>query len=214
MRRLTISLVCVTVCLIQAQDTFAQKITVQEPAFETFGVGTTVSVPDGGSLSAGGVSRARASRSTYGFGPFRSNRGLSSQSSRLGVGVRIHDLAEMDRQVLRAADNNRRARNDVALSPAAERAYEALRAGTTERDVANGTASAIVATRSPATKSPAAPADAGPSPEKLLARAREAESVGKRGLALAFLRTARDGGSVEAGKEIDRLSKRQNPASR
>jgi hypothetical protein len=55
------------------------------------------------------------------------------------------------------------------------------------------------------------PVDAGPSPEKLLARAKEAESAGKRGLALAFLRTARDAGSVDAEKEIDRLSKNTNP---
>jgi hypothetical protein len=54
----------------------------------------------------------------------------------------------------------------------------------------------------------AAPADAGPPAEKLLDRARQAESAGKRGLALAFLRTARDAGSAEAGKEIDRLSKK------
>jgi hypothetical protein len=43
----------------------------------------------------------------------------------------------------------------------------------------------------------------------LLVRAREAESAGKRGLAMAFLRTARDGGSVAAGKELDRLSKKK-----
>src|SRR5207248_935799 len=93
MHRLTISLVCITVCLANSQGAVAQKITVQEPAFETFGVATTVSAPDRGSVSLGGVSRARASRSTYGFGPLRSgtNMGLSSQSTSLGVGVRIHD---------------------------------------------------------------------------------------------------------------------------
>jgi hypothetical protein len=53
------------------------------------------------------------------------------------------------------------------------------------------------------------PADAGAAPEKLLDRARQAESAGKRGLALACLRTARDAGSVAAGKEIDRLSKKK-----
>lgn len=213
MHRLTLSLVCTTVCLASACSAFAQKITVQEPAFETFGVGTTVSAPDRGRVSLGGVSRGKISRSTYGFGPFRSgtNMGLSSQSTSLGVGVRIHDLAEMDRQALHAAETTRRARNDVSLSPAAERAYETLRAGSSERDLANGTASAIVATESQTTKSPGTPAETGPAPEKLLARARAAESAGKRGLALAFLRTARDAGSIEAGKEIDRLRKNTNP---
>jgi hypothetical protein len=99
----------------------------------------------------------------------------------------------------------------VALSPAAERAYESLRSGADERDVANGAERAVVAAGSSTTKSPAVPVDAGPSPEKLLARAKEAESAGKRGLALAFLRTARDAGSVDAEKEIDRLSKNTNP---
>jgi len=225
MHRLTFSLVCITVCLANAHSAIAQKITVQEPAFETFGVGTTVSAPDRGRVSLGGVSRGKMSRSTYGFGPLRSgtNMGLSSQSTSVGVGVRIHDLAEMDRQALHTAEATRRARSDVALSPAAERAYATLQAGAAdgtrvaegagvaERDVANGAGSAIVAMGTSTTKTPVLAAETGPSPEKLLDRAREAESAGKRGLALAFLRTARDAGSVAAGKEIDRLSKNTNP---
>lgn len=211
MSRLSILPVSLAVCLANSHAAFAQKITVQEPAFETFGVGTTVSVPDRGRVSLGGVSRGKMSRSTYGFGPLRSgtNMGLSSQSTTLGVGARVHDMAEMDRQVLHAAETARRARNDVALSPAAERAYETLRSGAPERDVMDRAGSAIVPTGPQATKNPAVPAETGPSPEKLLERAREAESAGKRGLALTFLRTARDAGSVEAGKEIDRLIKKK-----
>jgi len=211
MHPLTISFVCIAVCLAHAPGAFAQKLTVQEPSFETFSVGTTVSAPDRGRVSVGGVSRARASRSTYGFGPLRSgaNMGLSSQATSLGVGVRIHDLAEMDRQALRAAEHTRRSREDVALSPSAERAYETLRSRPAERDVVSGAASAIVAAGPPRPGNPAAQAESGPTPERLLDRAREAESAGKRGLALAFLRTARDAGSVAAGKEIDRLSKKK-----
>jgi hypothetical protein len=218
MHRLTIMLACIVFCLAHARSTFAQRIAVQEPSLETFGVGTTVSAPDRGRVSLGGVSRGKASRSTYGFGPFRSrpNMGLSSQATSLGVGVQIHDLAEMDRQALQAAENSRRARDEVSLSPAAERAYETLRARRAEQNIRNGAESAVVSTGTQATGSPVVPVEAGPAPEKLLDRAREAESAGKRGLALAYLRTARDAGSVEAGKEIDRLSrnKRQNPASR
>ena len=211
MHRLTILFACIVFCLVHVRNTFAQHITVQQPSLETFGVGTTVSAPDRGSVSLGGVSRARASRSTYGFGPFRSrpNMGLSNQATSLGVGVRIHDLAEMDRQVLRAAENTRRARDEVSLSPAAERAYETLRARQAEQNIRNGAESAVVATGTLATGNPAAPADTGPPPEKLLDRARQAESAGKRGLALAYLRTARDAGSVEAGREINRLSKKK-----
>ena len=50
----------------------------------------------------------------------------------------------------------------------------------------------------------------GPSAEKLLDQARQAEAAGKQGLALAYLRAARDRGSVPAQKEIDRLS-REDP---
>lgn len=210
MHRLAMFGVGIAVCLLNACDAFAQRITVQEPAFETFGVGTTVSVPDRGRISLGGVSRGQMSRSTYGYGPFRSgaNMGLSTQSTSVGVGVRIHDLAEMDRQALRAAENTRRLRShDVALSPAAERAFETLQAGSAERNVAHGTASAIVATGTQTTKSPVTPAPSGPSTEKMLERAKEAEAAGKRGLALAYLRTARDAGSADAAEEIDRLSR-------
>ena len=90
--------------------------------------------------------------------------------------------------------------------PAAERAYEILPTRSTERNVVNGAQSAIVTARSRAPASPYAPAAAGLSSEKLLDRARQAESAGQRGLALAYLRTARDSGSVEAGKKIDRLA--------
>jgi hypothetical protein len=211
MHRLTMTLACIAVCLVNASAAFAQRMTVQEPSFEQFGLGTTVSVPDRGRVSLGGVSRGKASRSTYGFAPLRSgsNVGLSSQTSSVGVGVHIHDLAEMDRQVLDAADKDRRPYDDVSLSPAAERAYETLRTRSTAQDVANTAGGAIITTGPQAPVSPAVPVDAGPSAEKLLDRARHAESVGKRGLALAFLRTARDAGSIEAGKEIDRLSKRK-----
>jgi hypothetical protein len=209
----------VAVFLAQAPGAFAQRISVQQPSIETFSVGTTVSAPDRGRVSVGGVGRSRSSRST--FGPFRSgtNMGLSSQSTSLGVGVRIHDLAELDRQARHAAERSRSARDDVALSPSAERAYATLRDRSAARDVANGTGSVIVAKEPQAHAEGHADDTAGPSAKRLLDRARQAESAGKRGLALAYLRTARDAGSVEAGKEIDRLSKkkwnqRQNPASR
>jgi len=209
MLRLPMTFAGIAVWLTLAPWAFAQHIAIQEPSLETFGVGTTVSAPDRGRVSLGGVSRGRSSRSTY--GPFRSgtNMGLSSQATSVGVGVRVHDLAELDRQALNAADKVRRARDDVALSPAAERAYETLRARSAARDVARGGESAIVGAERQAPGSPNARITSGPPPEKLLDRARQAEAAGKRGLALAFLRTARDAGSVEAEKEIDRLSKKR-----
>lgn len=171
MCRLTIAFVCIAICLSQAPDAFAQHVAVQQPSLETFGVGTTVSAPDRGRTSAGGIARGKSSGSTYGFGPLRSgtNMGLSSQSTSVGVGVRVHDLAEMDRQAIAAADRARRTRDAVSLSPSAERAYETLRARSTQRDVAIGAGSAIVTTGPRAPSNPNSKA-AGPAPEIRLDR--------------------------------------------
>jgi hypothetical protein len=96
-------------------DAYAQRAVVQEPSLESFGVGTTVSAPDRGRISLGGVGRSASSRSIY--GPLRhgTSMGLSSQGTGLSVGVRVHDLAEMDRAALEAAGRARRARDDFRL---------------------------------------------------------------------------------------------------
>ena len=214
MHQLTIMFKCIAVVLAIGHSAFAQQIAVQEPSVETFGVGTTVSAPDRGWVSLGGVSRGQSSRSM--FGPLRSgtNIGISRQTGGVSVGVRIHDLDELDRQVLNAAGKGRRP-SDRALSPAADQAFETLRTRPGARDDVNAGASAIVTTGPQGTGnpqrqvSPDMPPVTGPPVEKLLDRARQAESAGKRGLALAFLRTARDSGSAEAANEIDRLSKKK-----
>jgi hypothetical protein len=203
MRRILIFAGGIAAFLVQLSTAHAQHLIVQEPTLETFGVGTTVSVPDRGRRFVAGSGSSAASRSSY--GPFRSgtNIGLSQQASGLSVGVYVHDMAEMDRHILAGAE---RSRERTVLPKDAERAYETLRVGVAGGTVTNGAQSATVAA---ATRRalPGVPPDAGPSAERLLDRARQAESTGKRELALAYLRTARNMGSPEARQEIARLSR-------
>ena len=207
MRRLITVLGCVSIILVQySSRASAQKITVQEPSLETFGVGTTVSVPDRGRMSLGGMGRGAASRSIS--GPFRrgTSMGLSSQGSGLSVGVRVQDLAEVDRATLDAAAKARKANDDVRLPAGAEHAFDTLQSRRPERDVATEARSTVVAEAPARRETRDAPVDQGPSADKLLDRARHAESAGKRELALAYLRVARDRGSDTAKREIERLT--------
>jgi hypothetical protein len=207
MRRLIAALGCVSILLAQfSSRASAQKITVQEPSLETFGVGTTVSVPDRGRMSLGGVGRGAASRSIS--GPFRrgTSMGLSSQGSGLSVGVRVQDLAELDRATLDAAVRARKARDDVQLPAGAEHAFKTLQSRQPERDVSSEAPSAVVGEVLAKREAKDVRAYEGPSQDKLLDRARQAETAGKRELALAYLRVARDRGSEEAKREIDRMS--------
>ncbi len=77
------------------------QISVQQPVVSTFSVSTTVSVPDSGAGFLGRVSRAGASRSSY--GPFRSgtSSGVFRRDSAASARVRIHDFASMDERLLR-----------------------------------------------------------------------------------------------------------------
>src|SRR5260221_10170192 len=126
MRYFAIAFASVSSLLVLMAAAEAQQFVVQEPSLETFGVGTTVSVPDRGRASVGGVRQSAASRAMY--GPFRTGHslGMSSHGTGLNVQARVHDLAELDRATLEAAENARRAREDHYLSPAAQHAYEIL----------------------------------------------------------------------------------------
>src|SRR5688500_11840365 len=81
----------------------AQSLTVQQPVIDTFGVGTTVSVPDRGGMYLGGVGRAAEARSARGFPLRRGPLARSASSASLSTGVYIHDFEAMDAAVLEAA---------------------------------------------------------------------------------------------------------------
>jgi hypothetical protein len=77
-------------------------VAVQLPTYSFFGINTTVSVPDRGSVYLGGVNRAQSGLNEarwplLPFAPFR-NRGLSTGASAAGASasVYIHDFEAMD----------------------------------------------------------------------------------------------------------------------
>jgi hypothetical protein len=204
MRHIAIAFGCVSSLLVGVPAARAQHIVVQEPSLETFGVATTVSVPDRGRASVGGVRRSASARAMY--GPVRTGHslGFNDQGTGLSIQARVHDLAELDQAALEAADRARKARDDVRLSPSAEHAYETLRARRNVRDGANAAPEPVAAKTTPALQE--VTSTDGPSADKLLERARQAESAGKHRLALAYLRVARVQGSAPAQREIDRLT--------
>ena len=207
MRAFAIGFCWASCLLFELPAVYAQHAVIQEPSLESFGVGTTVSVPDRGRTSLGGVGRSAASRSMYGPVRHGTSMGLSTQGSGLAVGVRVHDLAEMDREALATADRARRTRDDFRLPASADYAYETLRNRPQAR-VFPGEASGAIVTNPPTRdgRQEIQKESRGPSSEKLLERARQAETAGKRELALAFLRVARDQGAAAAQQELDRLT--------
>jgi hypothetical protein len=84
--------------------------TVQLPTVSQFTVQTTVSVPDGGTMNLGSISRGAEGSLTRGFGPLR-NRALGGSRTASGVSIsaRIIDHAEIDRAILAAAAAKRTA---------------------------------------------------------------------------------------------------------
>ena len=103
--RRTISLVLVALSLAVA-DLRAQGVTVQQPTFSSFSVGTSVLVPDQGSAFMGGITRSATGVNEFGvpglpFFPFRS-RSIGQDQSAMGVSthVFIHDFDAMDRMLL------------------------------------------------------------------------------------------------------------------
>ena len=97
---------------------------VQLPTFRQFNVNTTVVVPDGGSVSLGGVNTSRSgmvTNSIPGLGRLPvANRlfqnrsiGRQSGSSHATISARIIDLREMDEAILRQAAFLRESKNSL-----------------------------------------------------------------------------------------------------
>ncbi len=122
----TISVSTLLVALFLGDAACAQNFTVQQPVFERFSVGTTVSVPDRGRALLGSVSRAGVSRKN--FGPFRSgtNTGMFRDHSSASSHVFIHDLRAMDESLLQQRIRSNAIPRGPALSSHAEHAYRRL----------------------------------------------------------------------------------------
>ena len=116
---LLVGLVATALALILQGICPAQQsvgIPVQLPTVTTFNVNTVVSVPDGGTLSLGGVTRQTVRANSSGLPglagplsrPFSSRSfGVSNSSSRASVKVRILSSREMSEDVLAAARASR-----------------------------------------------------------------------------------------------------------
>ena len=117
---LAVALVLFTVVPSPAQ----QPTTVQLPSHSTFGVDTSVSVPDRGSMSLGGS--GRSSSGSTAFGPSRSY-GRQSSASRASVHTRVYDLDAMDRQLL---DQAQKSYGKSSVSPSRKTPADASSAAT------------------------------------------------------------------------------------
>lgn len=88
-------------------------VSVQLPSLRTFSVQTAVMVPDGGTMSLGGVSRSAEGRSSAGIPglrgrPFRNSAiGRSTSSSRAIVKTRIISQRELEEDLLATGDRRK-----------------------------------------------------------------------------------------------------------
>lgn len=82
------------------------QVTVQQPAVESIGVSTSVSVPDRGRIFMGGVNSATSSRQSN--GPLRTgtSREYSLSASSITVGVTIIDIHAMDEAILNSVPDS------------------------------------------------------------------------------------------------------------
>jgi hypothetical protein len=171
---------------------------VQLPSISTFGVNTSVSVPDRGSTSLGGVGRSSNGSTAFGPSAGRGNRsaGSSLSANRNSVHAQIHDAEEMDRQMLARAKGGSSGKSGAEADAAQRRLATARRSSAGQvpsgsvAEARRQRAAELAAQRDEATES--------------LKRAREAAAAGKTSLAAAFYRQA---GRLAAGdlkSQIDR----------
>lgn len=100
-----------------------QPAVVQLPSVSTFGVNTSVSVPDRGSVSLGGVGRSSRGSNSFGPGFLPGNRsfGSSLTTSNTSVHATIHDFDALDRETLAKAQAGQFARRHVNPNDRARR---------------------------------------------------------------------------------------------
>jgi hypothetical protein len=187
--------------LVASAPASGQGLRVQQPVIDTFGVGTTVSVPDRGGMYLGGVGRPAEARSARGFPLRRGPLARSTSAASLSTGVFIHDFEAMDAAVLEAAGESGRrlsyskSRYDDATSYAMSRRWEAETRVAERREEPASTGTATRVTR--------------PSPaqdvERILALGEAAEKRGKPELATVHYRLAARNGSAEAERRLAEL---------
>ena len=106
--KLPVTLAAAVALCLCAGESFAQRpaTVVQLPTYSFFSVGTTVSVPDRGSVYMGGVNRSAMGRNEFGvpmlpFRPFKNAAiGREVSASGMRVTATIHDFEAMDEYLL------------------------------------------------------------------------------------------------------------------
>jgi len=159
--------------------------TVQLPTFSFFTVQTTVSVPDSGGTSLGGISRGSDGSTTRGIGPLR-NRGLASTRGASGMSIhaRIIDNHEMDEAILAQAA----AKSGSTAGPASS--------GTLTNTTGSQPFESVAAIRA---RNAAAAAEKSSEAAEYFAKAQKAEAAGKTGAAKIYYQMVmrRDAGSLK-----------------
>ena len=110
MMRIRCGVIAWAMALSAAGGVWAQApATVQLPSFSYFTVDTTVSVPDRGTASLGGVGRARTGSTAFGPALGSPNRAIGRSLSSSGISVRasVHDFEALDRATLQRAGTRR-----------------------------------------------------------------------------------------------------------
>ena len=172
---------------------------VQLPSFSFFTVDTTVSVPDRGMASLGGIGRSSSGSTAFGPALGPANRGFGSSLSTSNVTMRatIHDFDALDRATLARASRrggSRPAR--TAWDDRTTRRYGA-QAGSSENVPVGSVADAR---RRHAAESAAQEAET----QSNLEHARRAAADGKAGVAKIFYKMALRHASGKLKSQIDR----------
>jgi len=180
----------------------AQNVTVQQPAFGRFSVGTTVSVPDRGSAFLGRVARAAESRKRFGFVPFGSSIGFSREHSGVSTRVWIHDLRAMDDFLLRQRRRASGSQTGPPLPGNAEHAYRSLMNRPVRNRVTNTPSTSR--TGQPRTVSPPSVSTDEDPAVKFYRLGQRAEQRGRHSLARLHFRMAAKHGSKAAAAKLRR----------
>jgi hypothetical protein len=99
---------------------------VQLPSITTFGSDTTVLVPDRGAASLGGNATGRAGSTVVGGLPPQRGIGIDRSASGLSVTARVHDMHELDRQLLETAPPRNVAPQPLSVRPAGDAALPSV----------------------------------------------------------------------------------------
>lgn len=162
-----------------------QPVTVQLPTFSFFTVSTTVMVPDRGGIR--GASFSHGNYGTVRVGPGCTPRvvGLDFGAAGIGISAHIHDFAEMEKAL--AAGEKARWEATPRRDPEVARLDANVRGG-------NSNLRSVAAIRR---EQQAAAESLKREAEALLAKARDAQSAGKSGIAKIYFRMAADKGVPE-----------------